>query len=102
VLECLQRSVKTADMCSLASSQHVHLFVEVLNHYLCFYEAGCPTVTEKYVSALISFVNDKRDEGEVGTSREKLHRLLNGALVDLLPPRIVLLATTNRARCRPR
>jgi len=65
VLECLQRSVKTADMCSLASSQHVHLFVEVLNHYLCFYEAGCPTVTEKYVSALISFINDKRAEGEV-------------------------------------
>jgi hypothetical protein len=65
VLECLQRSVKTADMCSLASSQHVHLFVEVLNHYLCFYEAGCPTVTEKYVSALISFINDKRAEGDV-------------------------------------
>lgn len=28
VIECLQRSVKTADMC-IASSQHINLFVEV-------------------------------------------------------------------------
>lgn len=61
VIECLQRSVKTADMC-MASSQHMHLFVEVLNHYLYFYEIGCPTVTEKYVSALVAFINDKRNE----------------------------------------
>lgn len=46
-------------------TQHVHLFVEVLNHYLLFYEAGCPSITEKYVSALISFINDKRAEGDV-------------------------------------
>lgn len=61
VIECLQRSVKTADMC-MASSQHMHLFVEVLNHYLYFYECGCPTVTEKYLSALVAFINDKRNE----------------------------------------
>ncbi len=60
-IECLQRSVKTADMC-MASSQHMNLFVEVLNHYLFFYESGCPTVTEKYVSALVAFINDKRSE----------------------------------------
>lgn len=32
VIECLQRSVKTADMC-IASSQHIHLFVEARHHH---------------------------------------------------------------------
>ena len=65
VIECLQRSVKTADMC-MASSQHVNLFVEVLNHYIYFYENGCPTITEKYVSALVAFINDKKGEAGIG------------------------------------
>jgi len=33
VLECLQRSLKIADVC-MSSSLHVHLFVEILNQYL--------------------------------------------------------------------
>jgi len=40
----------------------VHLFVEVLNHYLYFYENSCPTITDKYVSALVALINDKMAE----------------------------------------
>jgi vacuolar protein sorting-associated protein 35 len=37
VLECLQRSLKIADVC-MSSSMHVHLFVEILNQYLYYFE----------------------------------------------------------------
>jgi hypothetical protein len=57
--------VKTADIC-MASSQHVHLFVEVLNHYIYFYENDCPTITDKYVSALVALINDKMGEAGSG------------------------------------
>lgn len=47
---------------------------QVLNHYVYFYENKCPTITEKYVSALIAFINDKKGEaaGEVRASRRLL------------------------------
>ena len=44
VLECLQRSLKIADVC-MASSMHLQLFVEILNEYLIFFERKCPTIT---------------------------------------------------------
>lgn len=37
VLECLQRSLKIADVC-MSSSMHVHLFVDILNEYLYYFE----------------------------------------------------------------
>jgi vacuolar protein sorting-associated protein 35 len=43
VLECLQRSLKIADVC-MTSSMHVHLFVEILNQYLYYFENNNPSV----------------------------------------------------------
>jgi len=37
VLECLQKSLKIADTC-MDSSMNVHLFVEILNQYLYYFE----------------------------------------------------------------
>jgi len=56
VLECLQKSLKIADTC-MDSSMNVHLFVEILNQYLYYFENGCEVVTVQYLSGLIELIN---------------------------------------------
>lgn len=43
VLECLQRSLKIADVC-IAGGVNAQLFIEILNHYVYFFEADNPEV----------------------------------------------------------
>lgn len=45
VLECLQRSLKIADVC-ITGGVNAQLFIEILNHYLYFFEADNPEVTQ--------------------------------------------------------
>jgi len=56
VLECLQKSLKIADTC-MDSAMNVHLFVEILNQYLYYFENGCDAVTSEYLSGLIALIN---------------------------------------------
>jgi len=56
VLECLQKALKIADAC-MESSMNVHLFIEILNQYLYYFESGCDAVTVKYLSGLIALIN---------------------------------------------
>lgn len=55
VLACLQRALKIANGCM---GQQVHLFVEILNKFLYFYDRNCPAVTVKYVKGLIALINE--------------------------------------------
>lgn len=55
VLACLQRSLKIANACM---GQQVHLFVEILNQYLHFYERRCPSITVKYLKGLLSLIEE--------------------------------------------
>lgn len=41
----MQRSLKIANECM---GSQVHLFVEILNKYLYFFERGCPSIATKY------------------------------------------------------
>ncbi|KFD64640.1 hypothetical protein M514_11224 [Trichuris suis] len=41
VVECLRKGLKIASQCVDPYVQ-VQLFIEVLNHYICFSEDGCP------------------------------------------------------------
>lgn len=45
VLECLQRSLKIADVC-ITGGVNAQLFIEILNHYVFFFEADNPEVSE--------------------------------------------------------
>lgn len=63
VLECLQRSLKIADVC-MASSMHLQLFVEILNEYLIFFERKCPTITWKYLDGLVELINEHMNTQE--------------------------------------
>merc|ERR1712238_59702 len=58
VLECLQRSLKIADACSMASSSNVHLFIDILDNYVYYFEKENPLITEKFVSGLIALINE--------------------------------------------
>jgi len=57
VLECLQKSLKIADTC-MDASMNVHLFVEILNQYLYYFESNCEAVTIGYLSGLIALINN--------------------------------------------
>merc|ERR1711991_1311757 len=71
VLECLQRSLKIADVC-MTSSMHVHLFVEILNEYLYYFENGNPSITPNYIQGLIALINDHVDNMEEGEQRTEV------------------------------
>eukprot|EP00808_Paulinella_micropora_P017290 g303.t1 len=36
----------------------VHLFVEILNQYLYFFDRGCPSITVKYLKSLLALIDD--------------------------------------------
>jgi len=55
VLSCLQRSLKIANACM---GHQVHLFVEILNKYLYFFDRGCPSITVKYLKGLIALIEE--------------------------------------------
>ncbi len=65
VLDCLQRSLKIADVC-MQSSAHVSLFVEILNRYLFFFEAGNDKVTVKYLQGLVDLINEHTANMDAG------------------------------------
>ena len=72
VLACLQRSLKIANGCM---GQQLHLFVEILNQYLYFYDRGCPSITVQYLRGLISLIEEQRrsvDDNEQSKAA-KLH-----------------------------
>jgi vacuolar protein sorting-associated protein 35 len=75
VLECLQRALKIADTC-MDSSMNVHLFVEILNEYLYYFENNCDAVMIQYLSGLIALINTNManmDSAEPEHAKIQLH-----------------------------
>jgi len=58
VLECLQRSLKIADACTMASPSNVYLFIDILDRYVFYFEKGTPLITDAFVSRLIALINE--------------------------------------------
>lgn len=70
-LECLQRSLKLADACTSLNPGHISLFVDLLEHYIFFFESGNPLVTHKYISGLIALVRQHlNNPTAIGSSRD--------------------------------
>lgn len=57
-LECLQRSLKLADACTKTNPIYVSLFVDLLEHYVYFFEKNNPMITHAYISGLIALINE--------------------------------------------
>jgi len=57
-VECLQRALKLADACATADESDVQLFVDLLEHYLYFFEHKVPSITHPYVSGLLALAKE--------------------------------------------
>eukprot|EP00759_Apiculatamorpha_spiralis_P056874 PhF_6_TR8318/c0_g1_i1/m.12923/K18468/VPS35; vacuolar protein sorting-associated protein 35 len=70
ILECLQRALKIVDNC--IALQQIPLFVEILNHYVYYFQTGTRGVGAKYLNTLIDLINTniKQATEEEGTKEE--------------------------------
>uniref|UniRef100_A0A7S4UC97 Vacuolar protein sorting-associated protein 35 n=1 Tax=Guillardia theta TaxID=55529 RepID=A0A7S4UC97_GUITH len=82
VLDCLQRSLKIADVC-MQSSNNVNLFIEILDRYLYYYEAGNEKVTVKYIQGLLDLVNEHLSTMEAGQELDNLRGHYNATLAHI-------------------
>jgi vacuolar protein sorting-associated protein 35 len=57
-LECLQRSLKLADACTSANPSNVGLFVDLLEHYVYFFEKKNPMIKDGYITGLIALIKE--------------------------------------------
>lgn len=53
LLECMQRALKIASVCN------PNLFVEILDHYVYYYENDNPIIQVRYLSGLIALINEQ-------------------------------------------
>merc|ERR1711871_590201 len=53
LLECMQRALKIASVCN------PNLFVEILDHYVYYYENDNPIIQVRYLSGLITLINEQ-------------------------------------------
>ena len=58
VIECLQRSLKIADICVQATPASSVLFVECLNKYIYYFEKGVPEITASHIANLIALCQE--------------------------------------------
>lgn len=72
VLECLQRSLKIADACMSSTPMHVHLFIEILDQYLYYFENDNPQITDKYITGLIALINTHIENMESSNQRSEV------------------------------
>jgi vacuolar protein sorting-associated protein 35 len=74
VLECLQRSLRVADMC-MDSAVSIELFVEILNRCLYYFIHGNESISIKYINGLIELIKTNIEtlsqEGNVSENPKK-------------------------------
>lgn len=58
VLECLQRALKLADVCTTASPANLQLFVDIFDKYVYFFEKGNPYISDKFITGLVALINE--------------------------------------------
>lgn len=58
-LECLQRCLKLADGSVVDTGVSLGLFVDILEHYVHFFEKENPTVTHAYIGGLVSLIREQ-------------------------------------------
>lgn len=67
-MECLQRSLKIADVC-MASSAQLDLFVELLDSYLYYYETNNDKIEERHLNGLVALIDEQLSKMEPGEAR---------------------------------
>ncbi|CAN0401404.1 unnamed protein product, partial [Pylaiella littoralis] len=79
VLECLQRSLKIADVC-IAGGVNAQLFIEILNHYVFFFEADNPEIAGRYISGLVALINEHVESLDPSDASSEMERYFANTL----------------------
>lgn len=79
VLECLKKGVRIAKQCMDVSVQ-VQLFVELLNHYVFFYEKGDEQVSVEIINQLIAKIKEELPNLEVSDEAEQINKHFSNTL----------------------
>ncbi|GAX24812.1 hypothetical protein FisN_18Lh105 [Fistulifera solaris] len=76
-LECLQRSLKLADSCTNTNPSHLRLFVELMEHYVFFFENKNPSISPTYISGLAALIKEhlsnNMGSGDLGVVEARDH-----------------------------
>jgi len=82
VLDCLQRALKIADVC-MQSGMNVSLFIEILNRYVYYFEAGNDKITLKYLQGLLDLVKEHLSAMEAGPDADAVRAHYNGTVAHI-------------------
>ena len=76
-LECLQRALKLADACTNTNPSHLRSFVDLLEHYVFFFENKNPAISPTYITGLAALIKDHLDRnmgsGDTGVMEARDH-----------------------------
>ncbi|XP_060081276.1 vacuolar protein sorting-associated protein 35-like [Ylistrum balloti] len=73
VADCLKKGVKIANQC-MDDSVQVQLYVELLNHYIYYYEKGCDQITVQVLIQLITKIKELIPNLEANEETEQIHK----------------------------
>lgn len=73
VADCLKKGVKIANQC-MDDSVQVQLYVELLNHYIYYYEKGCDQITVQVLNQLITKIKELIANLEANEETEQINK----------------------------
>lgn len=82
VMECLKKGLRIASQC-MDSSVQVQLFVEVLNHYIYFFEKGNDQVTVQVLNQLIAKIHEQLPGLESNEETDQINKHCQNTLEHL-------------------
>ncbi|CAD1473373.1 unnamed protein product [Heterotrigona itama] len=82
VLDCLRKGIRIASQC-MDTSVQVQLYVELLNHYIYFYEKGNTTFTVDIVNQVVAKIKEELPNLEVSEETEQIQKHLANTLEHL-------------------
>ncbi|XP_057325313.1 vacuolar protein sorting-associated protein 35 isoform X1 [Microplitis mediator] len=82
VLDCLKKGIRIASQC-MDTSVQVQLYVELLNHYIYFYEKGNSSVTVQILNQVIAKIKEELPNLGVSEETEQIQKHLANTLEHL-------------------
>merc|ERR1719414_1348958 len=82
VVDCLKKGLKIARQCMDAGVQ-VQLLVEILNHYVLFYEAGNTNITAEMVGEVVGLVESEMGSLEDGDEKQQIGQHFTNSLLHM-------------------
>ncbi|EGI61622.1 Vacuolar protein sorting-associated protein 35 [Acromyrmex echinatior] len=82
VLDCLKKGIRIASQC-MDTSVQVQLYVELLNHYIYFYEKGNTAVTVQILNQVIAKIREELPNLETSEETDQIQKHLANTLEHL-------------------